>query len=427
MKKERREEQMNRRLMTGNEAAAWGARLSRADYVPSFPITPQTEIIETIARWTAAGEMEARLVMMESEHSMVTAAGAAAATGVRVFMATSSQGLLYATEMLFSIPGWRVPLVLVNVSRGLSSPITLEPDHNDVLAMRDSGFLQIHAASCQEVLDAVLLACRLGEDPRVRLPVLVNMDGFYLSFTREAVEVPPPALAAAFVGEFHPTQPGGAAGSPSAQGVAVMGGATYSYFRYQVQLAHQSALRVYDDVSREFQQTFGRPMEAVEAYRMEGAQVAFLMIGSFSSKARGAVDALREAGEPVGMIRPRLLRPYPARRLRELARGVRALVVVDQNLSPGLGGILHGELAGALYNGGTDLPGAGRNPVLLSYIGGLGGRNITTEEFFAMAAEAREALETGVVPPPRLLYTGAELEQVRRQQNMALVKTAEAS
>ncbi|MET0093983.1 MAG: pyruvate ferredoxin oxidoreductase, partial [Sedimenticola sp.] len=176
---------MSRVLMTGNAAAAWGARLAEVDYVPAFPITPQTEIIEFLAAWSDSGEMTGRLVTLDSEHSMVTAAGAAAATGVRVFSATSSQGLLYAMEMIYTVSGWRAPFVLVNVSRGLSSPITLEPDHNDILAARDSGFLQIHCATCQEVLDSVLLAYRLGEDASVRLPVLVNMDGFYLSFTRE--------------------------------------------------------------------------------------------------------------------------------------------------------------------------------------------------------------------------------------------------
>ena len=171
---------MSRTLMTGNAAAAWGARLARADYVPAFPITPQTEIIETLAGWIDSGEMPGRLVTLESEHSMITAAGGAAATGVRVFSATSSQCLLYGMEMLYTVAGWRAPFVLVNVSRGLSAPITLEPDHNDLLAARDSGFLLLHCAGCQEVLDTVLMAYRLGEDPRVRLPVLVNLDGFFI-------------------------------------------------------------------------------------------------------------------------------------------------------------------------------------------------------------------------------------------------------
>src|SRR3989337_2272907 len=170
-------------LLTGNVAAAWGVRLAGVDYVPAFPITPQTEIIETLSQWFNEGIMKGKFVTMDSEHSMVTAAGAASATGARVFTATSSQGLLYALEVLYTVAGWRVPLVMVNVSRALSSPITLEPDHNDVLSARDCGFLQIHTETCQEVLDSILMAYRIAEDRRGILPLLINMDGYYLSFT----------------------------------------------------------------------------------------------------------------------------------------------------------------------------------------------------------------------------------------------------
>ena len=181
---------MSRQLITGNAAAAWGARLADVDYVPAFPITPQTEIIETISRWIESKQMNARMVTLESEHSMITAAGAAATTGIRVFTATSSQGLLYGMEMIYTVAGWRAPFVMVNVSRGLAAPITLESDHNDIMAARDCGFLQIHCATCQDVLDNVLIAYRLAEHHDIRLPVFVNLDGFYLSFTREPVQIP---------------------------------------------------------------------------------------------------------------------------------------------------------------------------------------------------------------------------------------------
>src|SRR5574342_1370078 len=181
---------MTKTMLTGNAAAAWGARLAEVDYVPAFPITPQTEILETLAGWSQRSEMRTRVVMMDSEHSMLAAAGAAAATGIRVFTATSSQGLLYGFEMLYAIAGLRLPLVLVNVSRALAHPITLEPDHNDVLAARDTGFLQFHAETSQEVLDSILMAYRLVEHPDVLLPAIVNLDGFYLSFTLESVDVP---------------------------------------------------------------------------------------------------------------------------------------------------------------------------------------------------------------------------------------------
>jgi pyruvate ferredoxin oxidoreductase alpha subunit len=404
---------MSRVLLTGNGAAAWGARLARVEYVPAFPITPQTEIIETLAEWIGHGEIDARLVMMESEHSMVTAAAAAASTGVRVFTATSSQGLMHAMEMVFAAPGYRAPFVLVNVSRGLQTPVTLEPDHTDVLATRDSGFLQLHCATCQEVLDATLIAYRLAEDTRVRLPAIVNLDGFYLSFTREPVELPEPAAAEAFLPACDERLLHFRAGEPLSQGVAVLGGSQYSYFRYQQHLAALAALKVHDEIVEEFAQRFGRRHDAVECYRSEDAEIVFFMMGSFSTKARDAVDRLREAGQRAGLVRPRLLRPFPEEAIRKALAGKRGVAVVDQNLSMGKGGVLHAELASALY-GRADAP-----PVLASFIAGLGGRDIAPEEFYEIAAVTQRACAQGVTPPPRLLFTAGELRETRKLQALA--------
>ena len=406
----------NRKLLTGNGAAAWGARLANVDYIPAFPITPQTEIIETIAQWIDTGEMESRMVTLESEHSMITAAGAAAATGVRVFTATSSQGLLYGMEMIYTVAGWRTPFVMVNVSRGLSAPITLEPDHNDILAARDSGFLQIHCATCQEVLDSTLIAYRLAEDEQVRLPVIVNMDGFYISFTREPVEIPNADVARQFVGEYNPENIQFRASAPVSQAVAVLGGSPYSYFRYETHLAAQNALPVYDELATQFSEQFGRNYSAIEAYRTDDAELVFVMMGSFATKAKDAVDKLRETGLAIGLLRPRLLRPFPAQHFHALLTGKKGVAVIDQNISMGMGGVLHSELASALY-GQPEAP-----PMLLSFIGGLGGRDISPEEFFEIAAITREAVNTGVTPPPRLLYTRHELREVRMLQNIARVE-----
>jgi len=406
---------VTRILLTGNGAAAWGARLARVDYVPAFPITPQTEIIESLAAWVDSGEMPGRLVTLESEHSMVTAAGAAAATGVRVFSATSSQGLLYAMEMLYTVAGWRAPFVLVNVSRGLSAPITLEPDHNDVLAARDSGFLQIHCADCQEVLDSVLIAYRLAEDPRVRLPVLVNLDGFYLSFTREPVSLPEVAEVDAFLPPFDADAIAFRASAPESQAVAVLGGGPYSYFRYETHLALMNGLCAYDEIAADFAARFGRSHPAVEAYRCDDAEIVLVMMGSFATKARAAVDGLRAAGRRVGLLRPRLLRPFPAQAFVEQLAGRRGVAVIDQNLSMGKGGVLYTEVASALY-GRRDAP------LLVSFIGGLGGRDIAPEEFFEMVGVVEQAAQSGEVPPPRLLYTQDELREIRKLQTLAHVE-----
>ncbi len=410
---------MSRELLTGNGAAAWGARLAHADYVPAFPITPQTEIIETLGQWIDAGEMPGRMVTLESEHSVLTAAGAAAATGVRVFTATSSQGLLYAMEMLYTVAGWRVPFVLVNVSRGLSAPVTLESDHNDIMAARDSGFLQIHCATCQEVLDGVLMAYRLAEDERVRLPAIVNLDGFYLSFTREPVDIPDPAAVDRFLPGFDPENLAFRASQPISQAVAVLGGSPYSYFRYETHLAAMNALPAYAEIAQEFAVEFGRSYEAVESYCADDADIVFVMLGSFATKARDAVDRLRANGERVGLLRPRVYRPFPADDMRRLLAGKRAVIVVDQNLSIGKGGVMHAELASVLY-------GTPKAPdTLLSFVGGLGGRDISAEEFFEMVAVARQAIANGVTPPPRLLYTEDELREVRKLQAVAEVERRE--
>jgi pyruvate ferredoxin oxidoreductase alpha subunit len=406
---------MNRKLLTGNGAAAWGARLARIDYLPAFPITPQTEIIETLGSWIENGELECRMVTMESEHSMLTAAGAAAVAGVRVFTATSSQGLLYATEMLYTVAGWRVPLVLVNVSRGLSSPITLEPDHNDVLAMRDCGFLQLHCATCQEVLDNLLIAYRLAEHPGVRLPVLVNLDGFYLSFTREPVRIPAQTEADRFLSPFNAGSIRMRGGESLSEGVAVLDGSTYSYFRYEAHLASLQGLAVYEELGREFGELFGRSYSALECYLSEDAEIVFVMIGSFATKAKEAVDRLREAGEKAGLVRPRLLRPLPAEALRQALAGKKGVAVIDQNLSPGKGGILQAELASVLYG----MPNA--PPVLASFVGGLGGRDISSEEFFEIHKMVQQAVAAKVTPEPRLLYTEEELRAIRKMQSVACV------
>ena len=412
---------MKREMLTGNKAAAWGVRLSEVDYVPAYPITPQTEIIETLAGWISEGLMETRFVTMDSEHSMITAAGAASAAGARAFTATSSQGLLYGFEMLYTVAGWRVPLVMVNVSRGLSSPITLEPDHNDVLAARDSGFLQVHCETCQEVLDSVIMAYRLAEDERVLLPVMVNLDGFYLSFTREPVTIPEPDSVREFLPPYRPDHAFFKASEPMAQGVAVLGGTAYSYFKYQMHLASKSALEVYREVAEEFESIFGRRYDPVEGYEMEDAEYVLVMAGSFSTLGKKAVKMARSRGIKASLLRLRLVRPFPSEEVRRALGGKRAVAVVDQNISVGMGGIIFSEVAAALYS-------LNDRPRLLSFIGGLGGKNISPQEFefiFDQMARAgdgegeEEEMAEGAEAGPRLLYTEKEVEEIAELKRIA--------
>lgn len=396
-------------MLTGNAAAAWGARLARVDYVPAFPITPQTEIIETLARWCHSGEIPARLVLMDSEHSMLAAAAGAAATGVRVFTATSSQGLVYGFEMLYAIPGLRLPLVLVNVSRALAHPITLEPDHNDVLAARDTGFLQFHCETSQEVLDSIVIAYRLAEHRKVLLPAIVNLDGFYLSFTREAVDVPDFEKVKAFLPDFTPAYPILSGKESVALGAAVLHGSLYSYFKHQMHRAAQNALSVYPEIAAEFTESFGRRYDPIEEFMLDDADYVIVMTNSFASMGKAEIHRLRNAGKKVGLARLRLVRPFPDDHLQRVLRGRKGVAVVDQNISVGKGGILFGEIASALY-GLSDRP-----PVLLSFIGGLGGRKFRPGEFDDMLDKMENPVETGAeTARPHLLFTGEECREVGR-------------
>ena len=397
-----------RKMLTGNAAAAWGARLAGVEYVPAFPITPQTEIIESLSEWFANGDLKGKFVTLDSEHSMITAAGAAATTGVRTFTATSSQGLIYGMESLYAVSGWRIPFVLVNVSRGLSSPITLGPDHNDVLAARDTGFVQIHAETCQEVLDSVLMAFRIAEDPRVSLPVLVNLDGFFLSFTREPVEIPETKKVEEFLPEFKSHHPVFDATQSVAQGVAVLDGTAYSYFRYQMHRAVENALEAHAQASEDFYRLFGRRYGAIEEYRIEEAESVLVMAGSFSTKGKAAVNRWREQGRKVGLLRLRLIRPRPSVALAKALAGRKAVGVIDQNISPGLGGILYQEVAAVLATT-TDRP-----PVVRSFIGGLGGKDISQAEFDRVLEALDEGKGEGQDVQPELLFTASDWKQVRK-------------
>ena len=398
---------MKGQLLTGNGTAAWAARLARVDYVPAYPITPQTEIIETLAEWVSDGSMNAKLVQLESEHSMLTAAGSASLAGARVFTATSSQGLLYAMEMLYNVSGWRAPLVLVNVSRALAAPITLEPDHNDVLAARDSGFLQLHAENCQEVADLILLAYRVAEDRRVMLPALVNMDGFDLSFTRERVVLPDEAKGDEFLPEYAPLHPFRAS-EPVAKASAVMEGFAYTYFRYQVHAASLASEQVFREAAADYEKLMGRSYAPTEGYMLDDADYALVMTNSFTALGRQAVRTMRQRGVRAGLLKLRMVRPFPVDDVAGQLRGREAVAVFDQNLAPGSGGILYPEVVSALYHERT------RPNTILPVIGGLGGKQMTAKEMESIFEELRAIGKGGTRPKALHMFREDEQEKVNR-------------
>ena len=401
-------------MLTGNKAAAWGARMAGVEYVPAFPITPQTEIIETLAKWFADGTLQGKFTNMDSEHSMFMAAGSAGATGVRVFTASSSQGILHGMESLYTISGWRTPMVIVNVSRALATPITLEPDHNDVMSTRDCGLIQLHAETCQEVFDFILMGYRIAEDPEVCLPVLVNMDGFYLSFTREPVLIPDEEVVRNFLPLYTATQPVFQASRPMARASAVFGGATYTSFKLQQELASRSAEKCFNQTAQEFEKYFGRLYEPVEAFHLDDAEYVFVMSNSFATKGKSAVMKLRRQGIKAGLLKLRLFRPFPSEAIASALGGHAKVAVSDQNLAPGMGGITYPEIVTSLYDR-EDRP-----EKILSVIGGLGGKDIEDQDFMAII----EHLDKPDMQTPLYLYDEGDASGFSRLQQIAKLKEA---
>ncbi len=373
---------MGKTLIDGNAAAAWGARLARVQVVPNFPVTPQTEIIETLAKWKSSGEWKGEFLPMESEHSVLSAAVASSAAGARTFTGTSSQGLLLMHEVLYNASGMRLPIVMMNVSRGIAAPITLWPDHNDVLDCRDSGWLITFCENNQEVLDSTIQAFRISEDTDVLLPSMVNLEGFILSYTREPTDIPSQAKVDRFLPKFRPkvfidTK------KPMAVGIGVM--KEYSYFRSQVHLAQKNAFKVIDETYRAFAKRFGRRYSLFEEFMMDGAKAAIITAGANSTIAKAAVKRLRSKGHKIGLLRIRVFRPFPEQQIREKLSGLHAVGVVDQNLAPGVGGIIYPEIRSALH--GYKIP-------ISSFIISLGGKHISQKEFETICLETLETVKT---------------------------------
>jgi pyruvate ferredoxin oxidoreductase alpha subunit len=318
-------------------------------------------------------------------------------------------------EMLYNVSGWRAPLVLVNVSRALAAPITLEPDHNDVLAARDSGFLQFHAENCQEVADLILLAYRVAEDRRVLLPALVNLDGFYLSFTRERTLLPEQSSTDEFLPPYKPSHPFSAS-EPVAKGAAVMEGYTYTYFRYNVHAAALRAQEVFAEGARDYARLFDRSYQPTEGYMLDDAEYVLVMSNSFTALGRQAVRSLRGKGLAAGLLKLRMVRPFPAEEIADQLRGRKVAAVFDQNLAPGSGGIFYPEVAAALYHS------RGRPAAILPVVGGLGGKQMTSKEMEAIFERMR-AIDRGVLAPtPMYLMRDDEMSRVQRA--MATAKGA---
>jgi pyruvate/2-oxoacid:ferredoxin oxidoreductase alpha subunit len=355
-----------RMLLTGNHAAAYGARLARPRVIAAYPITPQSPIYEKISEWDGQGVLGARMMRVESEHSAMAACISASLTGVRTFTATASQGLALMHELLHFASGMRVPIVMVNVNRSLAAPWSFWSEQTDSLSQRDTGWLQFYVADNQEALDTVIQAFKISET--VFLPTMVVLEAFYTSHFMEPVEVPDQKLVDKFLPPFEPAFRLDA-DNPAAFSQTVTQ-EQYAKFRIQRHSAMEDALEVTEVTDKEYQEWFGRGYGLLDCYRQEDAETVLVTAGTIGSTARVVIDSLREAGKRVGMVRIRLFRPFPKLRLIELLKNAKKIAVIDRNLSPGQEGIFCEELKSALYSRGNGIP-------VFGFALGLGGTNVS--------------------------------------------------
>ena len=364
-------------LLTGNQAVAWGARLARPKVVPVYPITPQTPVLEQLTEFAAEGTFDAEIITPESEHSVMSACIPASLVGTRVFTATASQGLLLMHELLHYASGARAPIVMVNVNRTVASPWAFWPDQTDSLSQRDTGWIQYYVESAQEALDSVLQAFRVAE--QVLLPTMVNLDAFYVSHALEPVQVPAQDLVDGYLPPFNPPHRFDTDTVESWGNVATQD----MYYRHRQGLSEAMARvpALAAQVDHEWAQLTGRSYGVIERYRCDGARTVIVTMGSMCGTARDAVDAMRDAGIAVGLVKVRLFRPLPAAALRVALSGFDDIIVLDRNYSPGYGGVLHQELRSVLY-------GAPVTPRMHGLLAGVGGVNVSPAKIAEFVSQA---------------------------------------
>jgi len=357
-----------KRVITGNQAVAYGVILSRVEVISAYPITPQTTIVEELSELIASGRLNTRFLKVESEHSAMAALVGASTGGARTFTATSSHGLAYMHEMLHWASGARLPIVLVNVNRALGPPWNIWSDQSDSLSQRDTGWIQLYCENNQEVLDTILQAYRIAET--VRLPVMIVLDAFVLSHTSEPVEVPGMEEVDPFLPPYCPDYP---MDTQEPRSYSVIATPEHFFeFRYKIQRAMEEVPGVAKKVDDEFRARFGRGYGAIERYGKEEAEVLLMTSGTVTSTSRIVVKKLMEKGLSVAGIKIKRFRPFPSEEIFEAIKGAKKLAVIDRNLSAGVGGIFSQELRASLYS-------REERPPVFGFISGLGGRDITPE------------------------------------------------
>ena len=378
--------------IVGTDAVAEAMRQINPDVVAAYPITPQTAIVETYSQMAADDLVKSRMVAVESEHSAMSAAIGAAAAGARVITCTSSQGLALMWELLYIASGLRLPIVMPNVNRSLSAPINIHCDHGDSMGARDAGWIQLFSENAQEAYDNTVQAVRIAENPDILLPVMVLMDGFIISHSIDRVELLDDKAVKDFVGEYQPPYSLLDADNPVSVGNFDSLYGYYFEFKRQQEEAMLNSLEVIKKVGEEFGKISGRSYGLFETVGMEDAEFAIVALGSAAGTVRNEVEAMRAKGIPIGMIKLRVFRPFPAEELAIALSGVKAAAVWDGSdaFAGNIGGPVFIELRSSLYD-------LGKRPLLINYVYGLGGRDLSRELINHAAAELAEAARSGQV------------------------------
>ncbi|MDO8692260.1 MAG: phenylglyoxylate dehydrogenase [Dehalococcoidia bacterium] len=363
------------KALDGNKAAAYGVLLCRPDVIAAYPITPQTPLLEALYRYHADGRLDAEMVEVEGEHSAMSVLMGASACGGRTFTATSSQGLAYMFEAYFKASGSRLPIVMGVATRELAAPDGVSGAQQDVMLVRDAGWIQVHAESAQEIMDTVVMAYRIAEDPEILLPFSICYDGFYLSHLTDRVELPLQEDVDAFLAPVtgHPDRPRLDPKHPLTFSAYCLGDVLVEY-RHKHCAAMQRAKAKIEEVEDEFEKRFGRSYGGlIEEYRSRDAEIVLVATGSCAGTAKVVVDQLRETGISIGLIKMRYMRPFPNERLATALAGKKAIGVIDRSVHFGWNcGTVFMELKAVLGEMGARIP-------MANFIDGLAGMDITIQ------------------------------------------------
>ena len=368
-----------KKVLTGNFAAAYGASAAKVNVIAAYPITPQTTIVEILSEIVANGEVKAEFVKVESEHSALAACIGSQAAGARTFTATSAQGLALMHELIHWTARARLPIVMANVNRAMAPGWSIWADSTDSISERDTGWMQIYCEDNQEVFDSILMSYKIGENPDIMLPTLVNLDAFFLSHTSQVVDLYTQEKIDAFLPGYKPEHildPD----KPCSFG-ALTSPEHYYEFSYKIQKAHEQVRKVIQDVGREFQQAFGRSYGLVDPYRCEDAEFVLVCYGTIAGTAKEAADALRKSGVKAGVLRIRYFRPFPGEEIRRVLEHVPRIGVIDRSISYGNRGPFFTETRDCLTGLRNDLYG---------FIAGLGGRDVSIKDIQGMVQIMRK-------------------------------------